>query len=238
MPAFGWLALAGLVAAGLWWGGRWFTTASPRDLAHALRAGLAAFSTLAGTGLLLTGRVGLAAAVLGATVMAVRASRARRRGADPIRDQEPGDDPAIETALLSMRLDRATGDVDGTVRSGPLQGRRLKDLGIDELRRLLETARRDDPPSLPVLEAYLDRRYPDWRGAGATAEPPSTASGGMDEATARSILGVGPNADDVEIKAAHRRLMGRMHPDRGGSDFLAAQINRAKDTLLQGQRRR
>ena len=46
------------------------------------------------------------------------------------------------------------------------------------------------------------------------------------------VLGLAPGASDEDIKAAYRRLMGQMHPDHGGSDYLAAQINQAKDVLL------
>lgn len=236
MPVWVGLALAALVGALLWQGARWFATASPRDLAYGLRAGLAGFATLAGTGLLLTGRIGMAVALAGAVVTAVRATRARGRGADPL----PGAGDAaseIETTYLSMRLDRASGSIDGEVRTGALRGRRLRDLGEGQLVGLLETVGRDDPPSVPLLEAYLDRRYPEWRDAAGSGQAPAGGTGAMDEPTACSILGVGPGAGAEEIKAAHRRLMAKLHPDHGGSDYLAAQINRAKETLLRGARR-
>ncbi len=54
----------------------------------------------------------------------------------------------------------------------------------------------------------------------------------MDKRPAAEILGVAENASAEEVKLAHKRLMQKLHPDRGGSDALAKQINRAKDVLL------
>ncbi|WP_188054078.1 J domain-containing protein [Sphingosinithalassobacter sp. CS137] len=56
------------------------------------------------------------------------------------------------------------------------------------------------------------------------------------EAEARSILGLGPDADEAEIRAAHRRLVAQVHPDRGGSAEAARRINAARDTLLKRSR--
>jgi hypothetical protein len=56
--------------------------------------------------------------------------------------------------------------------------------------------------------------------------------GKMTRAEARDILGVKPDATREEIIMAHKRMMQKVHPDRGGSDYLAAQLNQAKDTLL------
>ena len=58
----------------------------------------------------------------------------------------------------------------------------------------------------------------------------------MDEATAYAILGLEPGASEEAIKAAHRRLMARIHPDHGGSEYLARQLNLARDVLLRARR--
>jgi DnaJ-domain-containing protein 1 len=110
---------------------------------------------------------------------------------------------------------------------------------------LLRECRAADEKAARLLEAYLDRLHPDWRDAmaggraggsgtdGGRAGNGRPASGGamtVDEACA--ILGLGPGATAEEVKEAHRRLMIKLHPDHGGSDYLASQINRARDVLL------
>lgn len=143
----------------------------------------------------------------------------------------------VETEYLRMSLDRATGTMSGTVRKGQFQGRRLAELDNAALIALWREVRADDPPSVSLVEGYLDRFMPDWRevargfgGAGGSERPAAAAAMTVDEAL--RILGLKPGASAEEIKAAHHRLMMKIHPDQGGSDALAAQVNRAKDVLL------
>ena len=215
---------------------RWYAQASPHDLAQGGRTFAAVFSGLASTGLLFTGRFGLALITIVATVMAVRAIRRGRRGADPMDGGPAGDPVGIETDLLRMQLDRDTGDVSGSVKSGVFAGSDLESLSYDDLLALLAEATASDQQSASLLEAYLDRRFPDWRDSrsdGGERHHESTAGqGSMDEAEALQILGLEPGATADAIKKAHRRLMTKLHPDSGGSNFLATQINQAKDLLL------
>ena len=67
--------------------------------------------------------------------------------------------------------------------------------------------------------------------AGPGGAPPR-ASGKMSRAEALSVLGLSEGATSDEILAAHRRLIKQAHPDKGGSSYLAAKINEAKDVLL------
>jgi hypothetical protein len=211
--------------------GRSFVAMPARDLAYALKTFGTAFAGLAGTGLLFTGRVGLALVTLGATAMAIRALWRGPRGADPIAGGGAGS--SVETDFLAMRLDHATGEVDGRVKRGRAAGRELSSLGQTALLDLLDEARRDDPPSVPLLEAYLDRRFPDWRDhQGEAAATSAAGAAAMDERTALEILGLAPGATEAQIKVAHRELMARVHPDHGGSSYLAAQLNQARDFLL------
>ncbi len=229
--------LFGLLVLGLLLlGSQWFARANPRDVAQGARIGAAAVACLVSAGLLLAGRVGLAFMTIAATFAAIRAIRRHRGGADPMRGGPDRDPVEIRTDLLEMRLDRASGEVEGSVRQGRFAGRPLADLGLAELLELLAEAARSDPRSTSLLEAYLDRRFEDWREA-EPAGSAATGAGGMDEQQALDILGLAKGAGPDEIREAHRRLMTRLHPDSGGSNFLAAQINRAKDLLLDKTRR-
>jgi DnaJ domain len=227
----------GLLAA------RSFIHANPASLAQGVRAFIAAFSALASTGLLFTGRFGLALITIGATVMAVRAMRRSAAGGlGEFGSRAAGQKSSeVVTDSLRMQLDHTTGELEGEVLRGPFGGRSLGSLGLAELLELLAGCQRDDPRSVALLETYLDRRQPDWRAhvageqAGASGQQ-GGASGAMDEATACSILGLSPGASADEIKAAHRRLMTKLHPDHGGSGYLAAQLNQAKDLLLSRRR--
>ena len=69
---------------------------------------------------------------------------------------------------------------------------------------------------------------------GGSAQSGSVASTmeNMSKQEAADILGVSENAEPDDIRVAHKRLMQKIHPDRGGSDALAKQINKAKDVLL------
>ncbi len=137
----------------------------------------------------------------------------------------------VETRFLRMSLDHDTGAMDGVVLAGDYQGRRLAELALEELKSLLVVCRAEDPQSATVLEAYLDRVHGDsWREA-FRGEHGGEASR-MTPAEAREILGVGADAKREEIIEAHRRLMQKNHPDRGGSTYLAAKINQAKGILL------
>jgi len=239
--------LVGLVVLfGILLAARGFVQANPAQLAQGLRAFLAAFSALASTGLLFTGRFGLALVAIGATFMAIRAMSRAHAGAASGGFGGPGAgqrSSEVITDTLSMQLDHRTGELEGEVLRGSFAGRSLASLGVSDLLELLADCQREDPRSVPLLETYLDRRAPDWRGDVGAGGPGAgerhagpDAQSAMDEATAWSILGLAPGASEAEIKAAHRRLMTKLHPDHGGSGYLAAQLNQAKDYLLSRHR--
>jgi hypothetical protein len=214
----------------------WFVRAKPSTLARLLRPAL---MTVAGLGLavtlvfvlrflpgLLPELFGLAGVVI--TALIARAVRRRPSGGF----SSPGGNPRSEvrTAFLEAWIDHASGDVGGSVLSGRFAGRALDSLGDGELFDLHAECL-SDADSVRVLEAYLDRRLgTDWRTA--RQAPPRGPRSDMTREEALAVLGLGAGASEEDIKAAHRRLIQRMHPDVGGSADLAARINRAKDVLL------
>jgi DnaJ-domain-containing protein 1 len=111
----------------------------------------------------------------------------------------------------------------------------LGDLSETQFIELLKYCRENDSDSARLLEAYLDKRFGDsWRQDDPEDyQPSSDSSGSISIQEAYEILGLQSGASREEIIDAHRRLMQKNHPDRGGSDYLAAKINQAKDLLLQ-----
>jgi CysZ protein len=149
----------------------------------------------------------------------------------------------VATRYLALLIDQLSGRMSGEVLEGPNRGRPLEEVSTEDLLQLLQRAYRDDVASAEAIEVYLERERqhpvnrsartrPTAAGGELTQPPPRPAPSPMAPAEARAVLGLGPDAGAETVRAAHKRLMQRLHPDRGGSDYLAAKINEAKDVLL------
>jgi len=152
-----------------------------------------------------------------------------------------GQKSQIRTEFIELTVDLRTGMIDGRLMSGPEAGRVLGDFTLADL---LARARAFDDPSRALLERYLDRRFSGWRedsqdataGGRSGESRRATSSGKMTAEEAYEILGLQRGAGRDEISRAHRGLMKKLHPDQGGSTYLAARVNEAKDTLLRTHR--
>jgi DnaJ homolog subfamily C member 19 len=86
---------------------------------------------------------------------------------------------------------------------------------------------------LPLFWDHWGASFFGKRGqASTTGEAPRAGPGGMSRDEAYQVLGLKPGASKADIKAAHRRLMAAAHPDHGGSDWIAARLNQARDVLM------
>ena len=211
---------------------RAYTMANPQVLARQLRIG-AGVAALAGAGFLVfRGLVGYAMslAALGSWLLW---GYGGFPGFPGRAQKSPGQASRVTTEHLEVELDHDTGDVRGRVLKGFFAGRLLEDLKPVELAHLWQDCRFADPQSAQIIEVYLDRLHPSWREDLARAEGDHAGPGGkMTRAQALEILGLAPGATEADIRRAHRELMMKLHPDHGGSTFLAAKINEAKDVLL------
>lgn len=137
----------------------------------------------------------------------------------------------IRSRYIHMVLFHDSGMMEGTVLEGQFKGASLSALTREQLNALLAEVT-EDADSYNLLTAYLDREHEDWNDGRERNAPPGGDSGDMNEAQALDILGLEAGATPADVKDAHRRMMQKVHPDRGGSTYLATKINAAKDFLL------
>ena len=134
---------------------------------------------------------------------------------------------------LSATLDHASGLIEGEVIEGPHKGWLLSELSMKELEGLLAHYQTADEESAELLQAYINQRSQQANEAEEErSEAQREATANSSRAEALATLGLTEGATEAEIIAAHRSLIQKLHPDRGGNDFLAAKINQAKDILL------
>ncbi|MGH8512684.1 MAG: DnaJ domain-containing protein [Gammaproteobacteria bacterium] len=225
---------------------RWFLRTPPAVIAKHLRQVLLALGATALLFLAGTGHLNWLLALLGALLaVAIRLlpllhfapllqrlwRQIRPQGGvrgDPHRS-------TVDARYVRMWLEHGSGEIDGEVLAGPFAGKRLSALDLADLVNIYRHCRANDADSAALLQSYLERVYgEEWKTTASTdagrESQPGRASMTPEEAYA--VLALAPGASKDQIIAAHRRLILRFHPDRGGSDYLAAKINQAKDLLI------
>ena len=223
-----------VIVVGGWWLLKAFANAQPAQVRGLVRK-IAGGAIIAFSGLMaLKGQINLAMPLflLGLGLMGQQMVFPNGM---PWQRKSPGQSSRVATSLIAMELEHDSGRMDGEVLTGPFKGRRLSSLSLEETQRLHAQAANMADQSRALLEAWIERTHPEWREqwtSAGRASPPGP-SPKMKRAEALAILGLKEGASKDEIRAAHRRLMKAAHPDLGGSDYLAAKINEAKEFLLQ-----
>jgi hypothetical protein len=233
--------LYGIAAVGLvWWVSKLFAGANPAAMAKAFKL-VGGIASVAGAALMLArGRTDMALLLGGVAAWLFGWRQFGLPGFMRRTAKTPGAVSRVRSAMIEMELDHDSGAMRGTVLAGSFAGRPLDSLPEGALRQLYGECARSDADGVRLLEAYLDRRFPRWRedghhdaDAGAYARP---QPGAMTEQEAYQILGLQPGADAEAVRRAHRTLMKKLHPDQGGSTYLAARVNQAKEILLDRHR--
>ena len=224
----------------LLWAGSSFTKADPKQVAALLRKLGGALALIFAGFMILRGEIAVAipVGVFGFGLLGWSAGWMSPFGSRT--QKSTGQTSQVRTAFLDMQLDHDSGTMRGRVLAGRYEGVSLEALDMPALAGLY---REIDDDSRALLAAYLDRRDAGWRehaqadagaGRGGSGGPPR--SGKMTEQEAYQILGIQPGASTQDITRAHRTLMKKLHPDQGGTTYLAARVNEAKDVLLRRHR--
>ncbi len=220
------------------WAVNAFSKADPKQVARLVRSMGGIGALIFAAFLLFRGEIGVAVtvALFGLGLLGIVSLWPAGFGART--QKSTGQISRVRTAFLEMELDHDSSTMHGRVLAGRHQGVALDALEVPALLNLFGEFDRD---SRDLLAAYLDRREPGWRhhaqgdaAAGAGSRPPN--GGKMTEEEAYQILGIQPGASADEISRAHRTLMKKLHPDQGGTTYLAARVNEAKDVLLRRHR--
>jgi hypothetical protein len=229
--------LLGIVALLLvLWALNAFARTDPRTVVRVAKASGGAAALAGAATLAATGRIMLAVplGIAGLSLLGLWPGMGAfgRRG-----QRSRGRTSRVRSAFLEMELDHDSGAMRGRILAGRHEGVALDALETTTLIGLLGEI---DEESRALLAAYLDRRAPGWRehaqGDATAGRGGTPSSGPMTQQEAYQILGLQPGASAEDIGRAHRALMKRLHPDQGGSTYLAARINEAKEVLLRRHR--
>ncbi len=215
-----------------------FVQAQPAVLAQIMRQGLGISALVLAVIFAFNGRIVFAVPLAWLGFALLRRRYFYPGGFSGTGQPSTGQTSRVRTATLEMTLDHDSGEMDGEILVGPSTGTRLSDLDLDALIELRRVSARNDPKAVQLIDAFLDRMHEGWREhPGADDVKSEHGSGGeaggpMTRNEACEILDVAPDASKDDIRRAHRQLMKKLHPDQGGSNYLASKVNEAKDLLL------
>ena len=227
-----------VILSGILLAGRWYISANPATLVKVLKWTLIGTILTAIMFFIVSGRFSLAFATVPALLpwlmrlrQAVRLAKSFNHMSKKASNSKSGQTSRITTKYLDMKLDHDTGILSGQVIHGKFYGQNLSDLSDQHLVQLFDELELYDIESIQILLSYVSRERKDWR-AHSKKSYKNEENGPMTEKEAYDILGLELGVPEKDILNAHKQLIFHLHPDKGGSTFLASKVNQAKDTLL------
>lgn len=217
------------VLAALIIGGNAIANADPKKLLRAFRIAFAIIFAALAAFFAYTGRFQFAPPLALAAIFLLKRNPLFGRSAP-----SSGQQSDVKTDWLHATLDHDSGDMDAIILKGEFEGRKLSDLSHDQLRTLYEMLK-DDEQNAAILMTFMERNFSgssENQENGNKQRSNDSSQSGMSQSEAFEILELQPGSSDIEIKAAHKKLMKKFHPDHNGSAYMAAKLNQAKDILL------
>ncbi|MFD2206223.1 hypothetical protein [Kiloniella antarctica] len=220
----------------------WYSKAKPAVVAKTVKFILLGVGLFVALFLIFTGRIFLVLAALPLLIPFLLRSRALMQRFKAASGGTAGKSSHVATGYLRMTLDHDSGEMDGEVLMGAHEGCKLSELSLVEIEQLYRVYLIEDNKSADLLSAYAERRFgSEWQYEKGTDQKAQDKEEGnnfsnsvMDRKNALEILGLDEGVTENEIREAHKNLMQKLHPDHGGNNYLATQVNRAKDVLLKG----
>ncbi|WP_419905556.1 DnaJ domain-containing protein [Kiloniella sp.] len=228
--------------AGLIFLAHWYSQANPAIVIKTLKTIVFGTGLLIALFLIFTGRIFLVLAAIPLLLPFLLRSRSLLQRLKAATGGTRGSTSQVVTRFLRMTLVHDSGEMDGEVLSGAHEGCKLSELSLVAIEQLYRVYLIEENKSADLLSAYAERRFgSDWLcGEGGNTDEQSNGNGtgfsspAMDRKNAFEILGLDETASEEDIREAHKNLMQKLHPDHGGNNYLATQVNRAKDVLLKG----
>lgn len=154
--------------------------------------------------------------------------------------------PEFATPNLCVEWNVKTGEIRGKVLMGEFADKELHALTDIQLEQLLETYKADDKKSYYILKFFIQKSRHGAHGESAqgrsynnTHDDHSYSPSNTEQLTTKEaydILGITKDASKKEVNSAYKRLMQKLHPDRGGNPYLASRVNLARDHVLKNMK--
>ncbi|MFT7558603.1 MAG: hypothetical protein ACI93R_000498 [Flavobacteriales bacterium] len=155
-----------------------------------------------------------------------------------LQKNNPFGDPVFHTKHVKATFNIQSGKLDGEIHSGLYSGKKFGELKAHEIEELFDLYKDDDKRSYYLLLVVRQQNNPTSKSQNNDETTNYDRVEGLSTEEARQTLGLDENYTNADINLAYKHLMQKLHPDRGGNDYLASRVNLARDVLLKTKNKR